>query len=168
LQIRRGQIVSIYNKKVKIFLASDHAGYELKSKLVEYFMQAGHDVEDMGPSRCNPADDYPDYIGPCAHRVADEHGSFGIVVGLSGQGEAMAANRVRGCRAAVYYGGPAEILKLSRQHNDANILSLGARFVSYEEAKTAATLWLNTHFEHDERHQRRILKMDYDLAEREK
>jgi ribose 5-phosphate isomerase B len=147
---------------MKIFLASDHAGYELKQKLIDFLMQAGHEVEDMGPSRLNPADDYPDYITPCAHTVADTPESFGIVVGLSGQGEAMAANRVRGARACVYYGGPADILKLSRQHNNANMLSLGARFVSFDEAKNSVALWLSTHFEHDERHQRRILKMDYE------
>ncbi len=146
---------------MKIFLASDHAGYELKQKLIDFLHAQGHEVEDMGPSRLNPADDYPDYIGPCAKAVADTPESFGIVVGLSGQGEAMAANRVRGARAAVYYGGPVDILRLSRQHNDANILSLGARFVSYEEAHKAVSLWLSTHFEHDERHQRRVLKMDY-------
>lgn len=150
-----------YNRGVKIFLASDHAGFELKQKLVDFLMQEGHEVEDMGPTRLNPADDYPDYIGPCARRVADTEESMGIVVGMSGQGEAMAANRVRGVRAAVYYGGPQEILKLSRQHNDANVLSFGARFVTADEAAKAAQLWLNTHFEHDERHQRRIVKMDY-------
>jgi ribose 5-phosphate isomerase B len=115
----------------------------------------------MGPARLNPADDYPDYIRPCAKAVADTHDSMGIVIGMSGQGEAMAANRVRGARAAVYYGGPADIIKLSRRHNDANILSLGARFVSFEEAAKAVDMWLMTQFEHDERHQRRILKMDY-------
>ena len=146
---------------MRIFMASDHAGFELKQKLVDFLHALGHDVEDCGPSRLNPADDYPDYITPCAKKVADTHDSMGVVVGLSGQGEAMAANRVRGVRAAVYYGGPADILKLSRQHNDANILSLGARFVSAEEAQKAVLLWLTTHFEHDERHQRRILKMDY-------
>lgn len=146
---------------MKLFLASDHAGYELKGKLADFLLAAGHEVEDMGPTRLNPADDYPEYVLPCAQKVADTEGSMGIVVGLSGQGEAMAANRIRGARAAVYYGGPADILKLSRQHNDANVLSLGARFVSFEEAQKAVTLWLNTHFEHDERHQRRILKMDY-------
>lgn len=146
---------------MKIFLASDHAGYELKQKLIDFLMQKGHEVEDMGPARLNPADDYPDYIGPCAQKVANTNESMGIVVGMSGQGEAMAANRVRGVRAAVYYGGPQEIIKLSRQHNDANMLSFGARFVSAEDACKAVELWLATHFEHDERHQRRILKMDY-------
>jgi len=151
----------VYNRGVKIFLASDHAGFELKHKLSEYLLAKGHEVEDMGPTRLNPADDYPDYIGPCAHKVAQTHESMGIIAGLSGQGEAMAANRVRGVRAVVYYGGPQEILKLSRQHNDANMLSFGARFVTAEEACKAAELWLSTHFEHDERHQRRIQKMDH-------
>ncbi len=146
---------------MKLFLASDHAGFELKQKLIEHLHAAGHEVEDCGPTRFNPADDYPDYIGPCAKLVADTHGSMGIIAGMSGQGEAMAANRVRGVRAAVYYGGPTDIIKLSRRHNDANILSLGARFVTAEEAVHAVDLWLATHFEHDERHQRRILKMDY-------
>jgi ribose 5-phosphate isomerase B len=146
---------------VKLFVASDHAGFELKQKLIDHLHARGHEVEDMGPTRLNPADDYPYYIGPCAKKVADTHESMGIVVGMSGQGEAMAANRVRGVRAAVYYGGPTDIIKLSRRHNDANILSLGARFVTAEEAAAAVDLWLLTQFEHDERHQRRILKMDY-------
>ncbi len=146
---------------MKIFLASDHAGFELKQKLADFLMQKGHEVEDMGPTRLNPADDYPDYITPCAKRVAETPDSMGIIAGMSGQGEAMAANRVRGVRAAVYYGGPADIVKLSRRHNDANVLSLGARFVSADEATKAVELWLATNFEHDERHQRRILKMDY-------
>ncbi len=147
---------------MKIFLASDHAGFELKQKLIDYLHSKGHEVEDCGPTRFNPADDYPDYITPCAKNVSETHDSMGIILGMSGQGEAMAANRVRGVRAAVYYGGPTDILKLSRQHNDANMLSLGARFVSYEEATKAIELWLSTPFEHDERHQRRIVKMDYD------
>lgn len=146
---------------MKIFLASDHAGFELKQKLIDHLHARGHEVEDMGPARLNPADDYPDYIRPCAKKVAETHDSVGVITGMSGQGEAMAANRVRGIRAAVYYGGPIDIIKLSRQHNDANILSFGARFVSADEAAKALDLWLGTHFEHDERHQRRILKMDY-------
>ncbi len=146
---------------MKIFLASDHAGFELKQKLVDFLHAKGHEVEDMGPTRLNPADDYPDYITPCAKKVAETPDSMGVILGMSGQGEAMAANRVRGVRAAVYYGGPADIVKLSRRHNDANILSLGARFVSADEAIKALELWLATNFEHDERHQRRILKMDY-------
>jgi ribose 5-phosphate isomerase B len=146
---------------MKVFVASDHAGFELKQKLIDHLHAAGHEVEDMGPTRLNPADDYPDYITPCAKAVAEAHGSMGIIAGMSGQGEAMAANRARGARAAVYYGGPIDIIKLSRRHNDANMLSLGARFVSFEDAARAVDIWLSTQFEHDERHQRRILKMDY-------
>ena len=108
----------------------------------------------------DPADDYPDFCIQLAQKVAQDKGSFGIVVGLSGQGEAMAANRVRGARAAVYYGGDEEILKLSREHNDANILSLGAKFVTPEAAQAAVTLWLATPFSGDERHLRRIAKLD--------
>jgi len=146
---------------MKLFIASDHAGYELKTKLADFLLAAGYEVEDCGPAKLNPGDDYPDYITPCARKVADTNDSMGILVGLTGEGEAMAANRVRGARAAEYYGGPQEILKLSRQHNNANILSLGARFLSFDEAKSAVVLWLGTHFEHDERHMRRIQKMDH-------
>ena len=145
---------------MKIFLASDHAGFELKQKLAEFLIAEGHEVEDCGPRYYNPTDDYPNYIIPCAKKVAQNKGSFGIVAGLSGQGEAMAANRVRGVRAAVYYGGPTDMLKLSREHNDANVLSLGARFVSPEEAQKAVALWLDTHFMNEERHVRRIKELD--------
>ena len=145
---------------MKIFLASDHAGFELKQKLAEFLIAEGHEVEDCGPRYYNPTDDYPNYIIPCAKKVAQNKGSFGIVAGLSGQGEAMAANRVRGVRAAVYYGGPTDVLKLSREHNDANVLSLGARFVSPEEAQKAVALWLDTHFMNEERHMRRIKELD--------
>ena len=141
-------------------MASDHAGFELKQKLAEFLIAEGHEVEDCGPRYYNPTDDYPNYIIPCAKKVAQNKGSFGIVAGLSGQGEAMAANRVRGVRAAVYYGGPTDVLKLSREHNDANVLSLGARFVSPEEAQKAVALWLDTHFMNEERHMRRIKELD--------
>ena len=141
-------------------MASDHAGFELKQKLAEFLIAEGHEVEDCGPRYYNPTDDYPNYIIPCAKKVAQNKGSFGIVAGLSGQGEAMAANRVRGVRAAVYYGGPTDVLKLSREHNDANVLSLGARFVSPEEAQKAVALWLDTHFMNEERHVRRIKELD--------
>lgn len=105
-------------------------------------------------------DDYPDYVLPCAQKVAQDMDSVGLVVGLSGQGEAVAANRVLGVRAAVYYGGPQEILTLSRQHNDANMLSLGAKFLTKETAQDAVLLWLSTDFLGDERHMRRIGKID--------
>jgi ribose 5-phosphate isomerase B len=144
----------------KIFLASDHAGFELKEALAPFLHEHGFVVEDLGPSSFDPEDDYPDYLMMLGRHVADERGSKGIGIGGSGQGEAMAANRVKGARAAVFYGGPDEIIKLSREHNDANILSLGARFLSQEEAKKAVLLWLNTPFSNDERHERRIKKLD--------
>ena len=147
-------------KSVKIFLASDHAGFELKNILVEYLRAQGREVTDYGPLHLDLGDDYPKLIKPLAHAVALEPGSMGIALGGSGQGEAMECNRVRGVRAAVYYGGPLEILKLSRRHNNANVLALGARFVSASEAKEAVDLWLGTPFSGEERHARRIKELD--------
>jgi ribose 5-phosphate isomerase B len=142
----------------KIYLASDHAGFELKEAMIVFLRERGHDIEDVGPTVLNPEDDYPDYILPMAAKVAGDKGSFGITMGWSGQGEAMAANRIRGARAAVYYGGRHEIVTLSREHNDANILSLGAGFLSYEDAKDAVVNWLETPFSAAERHVRRLGK----------
>lgn len=142
-----------------IYLASDHAGYELKEALIPFLRERGLEVEDVGPVTLDPADDYPDYILPMAAKVAQNKGSFGIGIGGSGQGEAIVANRVKGVRAAVYYGGDKKILTLSREHNDANVLSLGARFVSVDEAKEAVALWLATPFSNEERHVRRIQKL---------
>ena len=142
----------------RIFLASDHAGFALKSVLAAHVSTLGHLVEDLGPAVFDPQDDYPDYAVPCAKRVAAEQGSFGIIIGGSGQGEAMCANRVKGIRAAVFYGGSMEIVKLMREHNDANILSLGARFVKEDEAKNAVELFLSTPFSGDARHIRRLAK----------
>jgi len=152
--------MSFLKSMKKIFIASDHAGFELKNLLKDFLLDKGYAVEDCGPAVVDPNDDYPDYVVPCAQNVAQHTGSFGIVVGLSGQGEAIAANRVRGVRAAVYYGGSKEILTLARQHNDANILSLGAKFLTPEAAKNATHVWLNTDFSADERHVRRIRKVD--------
>jgi len=144
---------------VKIFLASDHAGFELKNKLVEHLRSKGRDVKDYGPLNLDLGDDYPKLIKPLAHAVALEPGSMGVAIGMSGQGEAMECNRVKGVRAAVYYGGPVEILTLSRQHNDANVLALGARFLSVDEAKAAVDVWLSTPFSGEERHVRRIKEL---------
>ncbi|OGC85043.1 ribose-5-phosphate isomerase [Candidatus Adlerbacteria bacterium RIFCSPHIGHO2_12_FULL_53_18] len=145
---------------MKIYLASDHAGYELKEALTPFLRERGFEVEDVGPTVFDPEDDYPDYILPMAAKVAEDKGSFGIGIGASGQGEAMVANRIKGVRAAVYYGSQDNILTLSREHNDANILCLGARFMSIEEAKGAVLLWLQTPFSGEERHARRIKKID--------
>ncbi|PIR69498.1 MAG: ribose-5-phosphate isomerase, partial [Candidatus Niyogibacteria bacterium CG10_big_fil_rev_8_21_14_0_10_46_36] len=141
-------------------LATDHAGFALKEKLKAYLQEGGHDVQDMGAHSLDDQDDYPDFIRPLAEAISKDPESRGIILGGSGQGEAMAANRVAGVRAAVYYGGDKEIVVLSREHNDANILSLGARFLSDEEAKSIVKLWLGTAFSGEVRHQRRIDKID--------
>lgn len=145
---------------MKVYLASDHAGLELKKLLAETLRAQGREVEDMGPESLNPVDDYPDYIKPLAERVAAEAGAFGIIAGGSGEGEAMSANRVPGARAAEYYGGSLDIVRLAREHNNANILSLGARFLNEEAAKEAVALFLDTPFSEDARHIRRIEKLD--------
>jgi ribose 5-phosphate isomerase B len=166
---------------VKIFIASDHTGFVLKFELIEYLREEPqYEVIDVGALELTPGDDYPDFIAPCAEQVVDATKKFpsekvvGIVIGGSGQGEAMVANRTHGVRAAVYYGqahavsaidaegAPSldgfDIIRLARLHNDANILSLGARFVSENEAKEAVQIFLDTEFLPDERHLRRISK----------
>lgn len=147
---------------MKIYLAADHAGFEMKEHIKIVLQNASHEVVDLGAFTFSEHDDYPDFIKPLAHEI--EHDlkagieSKGIIFGGSGQGEAMVANRVDGVRAAVYYGGAKEIVTLSRQHNNANVLSLGARFISLNEAQDVVMLWLNTHFSGDDRHIRRIMK----------
>ena len=146
---------------MKIYIGADHAGYELKNKLVLWLKEQGHEMTDFGAHEFNPTDDYPDFIEPVARAIAsDPERSRGIILGGSGQGEAMDANRFPGVRAAEFYGGDLNIVKIAREHNDANILSLGTRFVSEEEAKKAVELFLNTLFSGDERHIRRIKKID--------
>ena len=144
---------------MKIHLATDHAGLELKEKVKLYLSDLNYEVIDHGAYEYDALDDYPDFIFPCANAVSNDPESKGIILGGSGQGEAMAANRVKGVRAAVFYNGPEEIIKLSRQHNNANILSLGARFMSEEEMYKIIELWLVTDFESG-RHQKRIEKLD--------
>ena len=144
---------------MKIHLATDHAGLDLKEKVKLYLSDLNYEVIDHGAYEYDALDDYPDFIFPCANAVSNDPESKGIILGGSGQGEAMAANRVKGVRAAVFYNGPDEIIKLSRQHNNANILSLGARFMSEEEMYKIIELWLSTDFESG-RHQRRIEKLD--------
>ena len=144
---------------MKIHLATDHAGLDLKEKVKLYLSDLNYEVIDHGAYEYDALDDYPDFIFPCANAVSNDPESKGIILGGSGQGEAMAANRVKGVRAAVFYNGPEEIIKLSRQHNNANILSLGARFMSEEEMYKIIEVWLSTDFESG-RHQRRIEKLD--------
>ena len=142
-----------------VHLATDHAGLDLKNIIKDYLSDKGYDVKDHGAHEYDALDDYPDFIFPCARAVAADPTSRGIILGGSGQGEAMAANRVKGVRAAVFYNGPEEIIKLSREHNNANILSLGARFMSKEEIYKMIEIWFEEPFEGG-RHERRIEKLD--------
>lgn len=145
---------------MKIYIGSDHAGFILKNKLISFLKELSYEVEDKGAFEMNTNDDYPDFIKPTAEAVVGDEGSLGIVLGGSGEGEEMSANKVEGVRAAEYYGGNLEIVKLAREHNDANILSLGARFIGEEEAKEAVKIFLETKFSGDERHIRRINKLE--------
>lgn len=145
---------------MKIYIGSDHAGYELKEKIKIFLKESNYDVIDRGAFELNNEDDYPDFIVPVALDVASDDESFGIIFGGSGEGEAMSANKVEGVRATEYYGGDPEIIKVSREHNNANILSLGARFVTEKEAKEAIKLFIDTKFSGEERHIRRINKLD--------
>ena len=157
-----------------VYFASDHAGFDLKNALLEHVRNLGYEVDDLGAHALNPEDDYPDFITPLARRVAEEPNSRGVVIGGSGQGEAMVSNRVNGVRAAVFYG-PARVtasleiegghsedaydsIRLARRHNDANILALGARFISGGEADEAVRIFLETPFSGAVRHIRRLNK----------
>ncbi len=145
---------------MKIYIGADHAGYELKETLKAHLSGLGYSVEDKGAFALDAGDDYPDFVMPVAAAVAAEAGSFGIVLGGSGTGEAMCANRVKGARAAVFYDGPMEIVRLAREHNDANILSLGARFIAPDDAMEAVRVFVETPFSGDERHARRIARFN--------
>ena len=150
---------------MKIYFASDHAGFELKNELFAFVRDGLHfEVEDCGAFENNPNDDYPAFIAAAAHAVSHDVlngiGNRGIVLGGSGEGEAIVANKFSGVRAAVYYGGSLDIVRLSREHNDANVLSLGARFISIDDAKNAIRLWLETPFSGEERHIRRIAQIE--------
>ena len=141
-----------------IVLATDHAGFKLKEHVKRFLTEKGYDIKDFGALEYDGLDDYPDFILPAAKYIS-EHKLIGIIFGGSGQGEAMAANRINGIRAAVFYNGPDEIVELSRLHNNANILSIGARFVSNQEVEKVIELWLSTDFE-EGRHEKRINKLD--------
>ncbi|MBI4158570.1 MAG: RpiB/LacA/LacB family sugar-phosphate isomerase [Candidatus Yanofskybacteria bacterium] len=151
-----------------IYLASDHRGFELKNKIKEWLKEWGYEYEDMGAFEFDKDDDYPDFISKAAEKVSqDSENSKAIIMGGSGQGEAMVANRHKGVRAAVYYGGSEEIVKLSREHNNANVLSLGLAIGSTfegsvpmdeETVKRVIKVWLEAPFPGEERHVRRISK----------
>jgi ribose 5-phosphate isomerase B len=149
-----------------VYIGTDHAGFKMKQVLVPFVKSLGYEVFDLGAHQFEDGDDYPDFISPVAKAVAlnPEH-NIGIVLGGSGQGEAIVANRYPNVRAIVYYGEPGlfpkdDIIKLGREHNDSNVLSLGARFIDSEEAKSAVKKWLGTNFSNEARHVRRIKKIE--------
>jgi ribose 5-phosphate isomerase B len=139
---------------MRVYLGSDHAGYELKSHLLGWLIEHGHEAMDCGPYSYEAGDDYPPFILRTAASVASDAGTVGIVIGGSGNGEAIAANKVRGVRAALAWS--EETARLAREHNDANVLSLGARMFSTDEATRLVDIFLTTPFTGDERHDRRI------------
>lgn len=149
---------------MKIYIGSDHAGFEMKRDLLKFLSESGFELYDCGPEEYNHDDDYPDYVAMVAQHVSQHvskgENMCGIVIGYSGQGEAMVANRFPSIRCAVFYGGPKHVITLSREHNDANILSLGANFLTTKEARETALLWLHTEFSGEERHTRRIKKIE--------
>lgn len=146
----------------KIILAADHAGFTLKEEIKAFLIDSGYEILDVGAHELTEGDDYPTYMSAAALKVAEDIKGHtkAIIFGGSGQGEAMVANRFPGVRAAVWYGGNEELVELSRKHNDANILSIGARFVDTKMVQHIVTLWLETPFEHEQRHIRRIEQMD--------
>lgn len=157
-----------------VYFAADHAGLALKNALMAHAKTLGYNVEDLGAFELDTEDDYPDFMTPLGRRIADEVGSMGVIVGGSGQGEAMCANRVPGVRACVFYGlmraaatldiegahseDGYDVVRLPRRHNDANVLSIGARFVPIEEAEIAMRIFLETGFSESPRHVRRLAK----------
>jgi len=148
---------------VRVYLGSDHAGFELKTRLIEWLAEAGHEPVDCGPEGYVQDDDYPPYVMRAAHGVAGDPGSLGIVIGGSGNGEQIAANKIPGIRAALAW--TDETAQLARQHNDANVLSLGARMYPADEAIGFARVFLATPFSGAPRHARRLaLIADYEKS----
>ena len=145
---------------MKVYLATDHAGFELKEKIKGFLSKEGYEVEDCGAFGYDAEDDYPDFISKAAKAISSNPQDKAIILGGSGQGEAMVANKFPNVRAAVYYGNIEEMPSLTRQHNDSNILSLGARFLDEEKACKTVKLFLETPFTNEERHIRRIKKIE--------
>src|SRR4030042_1853621 len=142
---------------MKIYIASDHAGYWLKESLKENLRSWGHEVEDLGNLNYDQGDDYPDFVIPLAEKVAKEYRSLGIVIGRSGNGEAIAVNKIKGIRAAVCL--TEEMAKKAREDNDANILALGSLYIDDNHAEKIVGVFVDTPFPEEERHQRRIDKI---------
>ena len=139
---------------MRVHLGSDHAGFELKRALVAWLEANGHEAVDHGPAAYDPEDDYPPYVLRAAEAVVADPGSLGFVLGGSGNGEQIAANKVRGVRAVLAY--DAETAALGRRHNDANVMGIGARMHTDEEALGLVRTFLSTPFSGEERHARRI------------
>lgn len=139
---------------MRIYLGSDHAGYELKKHLVAWLAEHGHEPLDCGPAVYDADDDYPPFVMRAAQRVVADPGSYGIVIGGSGNGEQIAANKVAGVRAALVWS--EETARLAREHNDANVISLGARMHTQDEATRFVEVFLGTAFSGADRHVRRI------------
>jgi ribose 5-phosphate isomerase B len=148
---------------MRVHIGSDHAGFDLKNYLAMSLREDGHDVVDHGPTEYDAEDDYPVYCIPAAEATVAEPGSLCVVVGGSGNGEQIAANKVKGTRAALAYN--LDTAKLGRQHNDANVIGIGARMHSEEEALAMVRMFLGTPFSGDERHARRIrLLAEYEAS----
>ena len=139
---------------MRVYIGSDHAGFELKTHLVQYLRGAGHDVVDVGAPVYMADDDYPPYCVEAARRTIADEGSLGIVIGGSGNGEQIAANKVPGCRAALAWN--HETAQLAREHNNAQVVAVGARMHTQDEATAIVTTFLDTPFSQGERHKRRI------------
>jgi ribose 5-phosphate isomerase B len=149
------------NYKKTIHLATDHAGFALKQEILPWLKEKGIAIKDQGAFQFEALDDFPDFISLAALAVSQSPiNTAAVIFGGSGQGEAMLANRFNNVRTTVFYGGDLEIVKLGREHNDANILSIGARFVSADLAKEAIDLWLKTPVGQDEKYQRRNQKIE--------
>lgn len=142
---------------MKIFIGADHGGFELKKRLIIFLSNLGNEVKDMGAFELNPEDDYPDFIIPVAEKIANDDQSLGIVIGRSGNGEAIAANKVKGIRAAVCIS--IEHARKARQDNNANILSIPADYLDTEQAEKITEAFISTEFSNLNRHNRRIEKI---------
>lgn len=149
-----------------VYIASDHAGFEMKKVVENCLLEKGHDVVDVGPFFCEENDDYPDFIHPAIRKMKESIAELGednvraVVLGGSGTGEAIVANRYSGVRAVVFNSTNLEIVNLGREHNNANVLSIGVRFVDANYLKLALEKFLETSFDRNSRHSRRIEKID--------
>jgi ribose 5-phosphate isomerase B len=143
--------------RVRVYIGADHAGYEFKNHLVSWLKEHGHEVTDCGPFVYDAEDDYPPFVLRAAEAVAKDPGSLGVVIGGSGNGEQIAANKVRGVRAALAWS--EDTAKLAREHNDANVISVGGRMHPHEEATRFVELFLTTSYSGADRHSRRIAQL---------